>query len=172
MRRVRATVGSVLFFLVAPGVVVGLGPWLLTRWETGGSVPLLGPLRVIGGTLLVAAVGFLVHAFLRFIVEGLGTPAPVAPTRHLVVGGVYRYVRNPMYVAVVAAILGQAMVLGRPVLLFYALGIGLLQAAFVHYHEEPELLRRYGEEYATYRRAVPGWLPRLRPWQGTTPPPA
>lgn len=166
MRRVRATVGSVIFFLVAPGVVVGLGPWLLTRWQLHDPLPFYGPVRFTGALLLIAAVAFLVHAFLRFVVEGMGTPAPVAPTAQLVVGGVYRHVRNPMYVAVVVAILGQALVLGRPVLLWYAAGIALLQAAFVQFHEEPELRRRYGAQYDTYRRAVPGWWPRLRPWQG------
>jgi protein-S-isoprenylcysteine O-methyltransferase Ste14 len=83
-----------------------------------------------------------------------------------VVGGVYRYLRNPMYVAVVAAILGQALLLGQGVLLWYAGGIALLQAAFVRFYEEPGLRRRYGAEYDAYRRAVPGWWPRLRPWSG------
>lgn len=166
VRRVRATTGSILFFLVAPGLVVGLGPWLLTRWELNLNAT-LGPVRVVGAVLLLAAIAFLVHAFLRFVVEGLGTPAPVAPTRHLVVGGVYRYLRNPMYVAVVAAILGQAMVLGRPILLAYAALIAAAQAAFVHFHEEPQLRRRYGAEYDAYRQAVPGWWPRLRPWTET-----
>lgn len=165
MQRVRATVGSVLFFCVVPGVVVGLGPWLLTRWQAASPGGAYLPIRLVGAVLLVAAVAFLVDAFLRFVVEGLGTPAPVAPTKHLVVGGVYRHLRNPMYVAVVAAILGQAIVLGRPVLLWYAVGIAALQAVFVHYHEEPQLRRRYGREYEAYRRAVPGWWPRLRPWQ-------
>lgn len=87
------------------------------------------------------------------------------------VGGVYRHVRNPMYVAVVAAILGQAMVLAQPVLLAYAAAIALLQALFVRLHEEPALRRRYGSAYDRYREAVPGWWPRLRPWSGSTTPP-
>lgn len=151
-----------LFFCVAPGTVVGLLPWLLTGWRMR-EVPT--PLLVAGALLLVAAVGFLVHAFVRFVVEGLGTPAPVAPTRRMVVGGVYRHVRNPMYLAVATAIIGQALVLGQPVLLWYAAVVGLLQAGFVKFFEEPELRRRYGEAYDAYREAVPAWLPRLRPWQ-------
>jgi protein-S-isoprenylcysteine O-methyltransferase Ste14 len=164
----RAAIGTVLFFCVAPGVVIGLGPWLLSRWRMADPFPFYEPVRVVGALLLVAAVGFLVSAFVRFVVEGLGTPAPAAPTEHLVVGGVYRYLRNPMYVAVVAAILGQALLLGQGVLLWYAAGIGLLQAAFVRFYEEPGLRRRYGAGYDAYRRAVPAWWPRLRPWSGTS----
>jgi protein-S-isoprenylcysteine O-methyltransferase Ste14 len=164
--RVRAALGSVLFFCVAPGLVVGLGPWLLTGWQMHDPLPYLLPVRVVGGLLLAAGLAFLVTAFVRFVVEGLGTPAPVAPTEHLVVGGIYRHVRNPMYLAVAAAILGQALLLARPVLLGYAVAILALQYAFVRFHEEPALRRRFGEQYDTYRRAVPGWWPRLRPWRG------
>ena len=100
------------------------------------------------------------------MVEGLGTPSPVAPTEKLVVGGVYRHLRNPMYVAVIAVILGQAAILGRPVLLVYAAFFWLAVASFVRFYEEPTLSRRYGEQYAAYRRGVPGWWPRLTPWDG------
>jgi protein-S-isoprenylcysteine O-methyltransferase Ste14 len=163
--RVRAAAGSVLFLLVAPGVVVGVIPWWLTGWRTAEPFGFYWPLRVLGVLLLAAGVGFLLVAFARFVTEGVGTPAPVAPTGRLVVGGVYRHVRNPMYVAVVTAIAGQALLLGRPVLLLYAAGIALLQASFVRFHEEPRLRRRYGEAYDSYRREVPGWWPRLRPWR-------
>src|SRR5215467_7357831 len=70
--------------------------------------------------VLAPGVVVLIHAFARFILEGIGTPAPVAPTERLVVGGLYRYVRNPMYLAVVACIVGQALALGQPALLLYA----------------------------------------------------
>jgi protein-S-isoprenylcysteine O-methyltransferase Ste14 len=102
-------------------------------------------------------------------VEGLGTPAPVAAPERLVVGGVYRFVRNPMYVAVLAAIVGQALLLGRLVLLLYAAGTWVAVAAFVRYYEEPTLTRRFGEDYEAYRRAVPAWWPRLRPWDPAEP---
>jgi protein-S-isoprenylcysteine O-methyltransferase Ste14 len=115
--------------------------------------------------LVVAGVGVLLHAFGRFVAEGLGTPAPVAPTRELVVGGLYRYVRNPMYLAVLAAILGQALALGQPVLLPYAAAVGAAFVAFVHWYEEPTLARRFGASYQAYRRAVPGWWPRRHPWR-------
>ena len=111
--RVRSALGSGLFFAVAPGIVAGLVPWLLTGWEAGTTWP---PLQLLGGLLIVAGAIVLVEAFARFAVEGIGTPAPVAPTQRLVVGGLYRYVRNPMYVAVGATIVGQALLLGRPIL--------------------------------------------------------
>jgi protein-S-isoprenylcysteine O-methyltransferase Ste14 len=107
----------------------------------------------------------LLHAFLRFVVEGVGTPAPVAPTQQLVVGGLYRYVRNPMYLAVAATIVGQALVLGQLVLLVYAAVFGVAVFAFVRWYEEPTLRRQFEDQYEEYRREVPGWWPRLRPWR-------
>jgi protein-S-isoprenylcysteine O-methyltransferase Ste14 len=164
MRRQTAAVSSAVF-LLAPGVVVGLIPWLLTRWQAREPVPYWAPMRVIGGILLVAGLIVLVQAFVRFVVEGFGTPAPVAAPERLVVGGVYRYVRNPMYVAVLAAIVGQALLLGRLALLLYAAVAWLVVAAFVRFYEEPTLTRRFGADYEAYRRAVPAWWPRLRPWE-------
>jgi protein-S-isoprenylcysteine O-methyltransferase Ste14 len=159
VRRPSAAAGSALFFAVAPGVVAGVIPWALTGWETAAEWWL--PLRVLGGALVVAGAAVLVHAFGRFVVEGLGTPAPVAPTEHLVVGGLYRYVRNVMYIAVTAAIVGQGLLLGQPVLLAYAAVAWLGMAAFVLLYEEPTLAERYGAQYEEYRRAVPAWWPRL-----------
>src|SRR5215207_11477886 len=165
MRRPTAAVGSAVFFLVAPGVVVGLIPWLLTRWQPREPLPYWAPMRVLGVILLVAGLIALVQAFVRFVVEGFGTPAPVAAPERLVVGGVYRYVRNPMYVAILAVIVGQALLLGQLGLLLYAAGIWLITASFVRFYEEPALRRRFGADYEAYRRAVPAWWPRLRPWK-------
>jgi len=157
MRRRSAALGSALFFAVAPGVMAGLVPWLLTGWDAY-DMPL--PLRVIGGLLTALGAAFLIQAFARFVIEGLGTPAPVAPPERLVVGGIYRWVRNPMYVAVIATILGQALLLGRSVLVEWALVFWALTAAFVRFYEEPNLRRRFGTEYEEYLRTVPGWVPR------------
>jgi protein-S-isoprenylcysteine O-methyltransferase Ste14 len=164
MRRSAAAAGSALFFALAPGVVAGLVPWLLTGWAVQRSYA--WPLRALGFALVAAGAGVLVHAFARFVAEGAGTPAPVAPTEHLVVGGLYRYVRNPMYLGVAAAIVGQALVIGRPWLLAYAALFGVVVWTFVTFYEEPVLARRHGAQYDAYRRAVPGWIPRLRPWDG------
>jgi protein-S-isoprenylcysteine O-methyltransferase Ste14 len=163
MRLRRAAIGSALFFVVAPGVVVGLVPWWLTRWELR---PALVPVRALGVLVLVISLPVLVSAFVRFVRDGLGTPAPVAPTERLVVSGAYRYVRNPMYVAVIGAIVGQALLLGQPVLLGYAALVAAGVVSFVRLYEEPVLRRQFGAEYEAYRRAVPGWVPRLRPWKG------
>src|SRR5215216_3645256 len=164
MRRPTAAVGSAVFFLAAPGVVAGLIPWLLTRWQAREPLPYWAPVRVLGGLLFIAALIALIQAFVRFVVEGFGTPAPVAAPERLVVGGVYRYVRNPMYVAVLASIVGQALLLGRLTLLLYAAGAWLITAAFVRFYEEPTLTRRFGADYEAYRQAVPAWWPRVRPW--------
>ena len=122
MSRARAAVGTAAFLFLAPGVVAGVIPWLLTRWEVDRALWM--PLRLAGGVILAISVGVLLHAFARFVVEGIGTPAPVAPTERLVVGGLYRFVRNPMYLAVVGAIVGQALLLGQLELLGYAALVG------------------------------------------------
>ena len=160
MRRGRAAGGSALFLVLAPGAVAGLVPWLLTGWRAE-EAPVL--VRAVGWVLVVLGAAVLLEGFWRFVVEGLGTPAPVAPTGHLVVGGFYRYVRNPMYLAVGAVILGQAGVLGRWVLVAYAFGFGVTVWSFVHWYEEPTLSRQFGSSYDEYRRAVPGWWPRRPP---------
>src|SRR5215218_11109802 len=143
--------------------------WPLTRSapEGCGWKPARPPLiiAVVGYVILAVGVVVLLHAFVRFVTEGVGTPAPVAPTRHLVIGGLYRYVRNPMYIAVALTIVGQAMVLGRPVLLLYALVFGVAVGSFVHFYEQPTLTRQFGAEYEAYRAAVPPWLPRRRTWR-------
>jgi protein-S-isoprenylcysteine O-methyltransferase Ste14 len=157
MTRVRAALGSILFLVVAPGVVAGLIPYGLTGWDS--SDPPLA--LVVAGVVLVGAGSVvLLHAFARFVLEGIGTPAPVAPTEHLVVGGAYRYVRNPMYLAVGSVILGQALLLGQTVLFGWLAVFALMVAAFVRLYEEPTLSERYGAEYARYCETVPRWLPR------------
>ena len=163
-RKARAAAGTLVFLVIAPGVVAGLVPWWLTGWRLREPLPYWLPLRVVGLLLVVAGLVVLLQAFARFVVEGLGTPAPVAPTERLVVGGLYRYVRNPMYIAVAATIVGQALALGQLVLLLYAALFASAVAAFVHWYEEPTLRRRFGEEYEAYRHAVPAWRPRRQPW--------
>lgn len=164
MRKPSAIVGSAVFFILAPGVVAGLVPWLLAARYGIAVAP--WPLVVAGGLLVATALAVLLHAFARFALEGKGTPAPVAPTDRLVVGGAYRYVRNPMYAAVISIILGQALIFAHWPLVAYAALVGAAMAAFVRGYEEPVLARRYGAQYEAYRDAVPGWLPRLTPWRG------
>jgi protein-S-isoprenylcysteine O-methyltransferase Ste14 len=121
-------------------------------------------MRGLGMILLAAGLLVITQSFVRFVGEGLGTPAPVAPPGRLVIGGAYRYVRNPMYVAILATIVGQALLLGQLGLLLYATALWLFAAAGVRWYEEPSLRHRFGTDYETYRRAVPAWWPRLRPW--------
>lgn len=156
-----------VFLALGPGIVAGLIPWWLTGWRVEHSFLDWPPLRILGVVVLVAGVAVLLEAFARFVVEGLGTPAPVAPTQQVVVGGLYSYVRNPMYLAVAATILGQALVLGQPILLLYTAAFGVVVGAFVHWYEEPTLRRQFGQEYETYLRAVPGWWPRRKRWDAS-----
>jgi protein-S-isoprenylcysteine O-methyltransferase Ste14 len=164
VRRPAAIFGSVVFLLIAPGSLTVLLPWWLTglHWHSASAAWL--PVRLAGGLLVVAGASFVVSAFARFVREGLGTPAPVAPPTELVVGGVYRYVRNPMYVAVTAILIGEALLLFQPVLLIVAAITLACMVSFVRLYEEPNLAQRFGASYEQYRRNVPGWWPRRRPW--------
>jgi len=98
----------------------------------------------------------------EFAVRGLGTPAPIAPTKYLVVSGLHRYIRNPMYIGVALAILGEAALFCAPNLAEYAALMLLIAHTFVVFYEEPTLHRQFGESYEEYRRTVPRWIPRFR----------
>jgi protein-S-isoprenylcysteine O-methyltransferase Ste14 len=160
-----AVLGSALFFAVAPSSVAGLVPWWITHWEFRPPFFDLEATRAVGILLIVAGLPGLVDSFARFALQGLGTPAPIAPTQNLVVTGLYRYVRNPIYVALVAVILGQAALFGDQRLLLYGVLVWLAFHAFVVGYEEPALVHRFGTEYEDFRANVPRWIPRLTPWR-------
>jgi len=163
MRRVRrsALFGSVSFFVVGPGLEAGVAPWLLTDWDAGAASVAV---RIVGAALMAAGLTLLLACFAHFVAEGRGTPSPLAPPGRLVVGGPYRWVRNPMYVATAALIAGQGLLLARPILLVAAGVYVTALAALDRFHERPRLARRFGAPYETYAQAVPGWIPRRRPW--------
>jgi protein-S-isoprenylcysteine O-methyltransferase Ste14 len=174
MRKVLATIGSAVFLFIGPGFMAGLLPWWISHWRV--EAPFLGvPLFPLGGGLLILlGVSGLVDSFVRFALQGLGTPVPVFPTRHLVVTGLYRHVRNPMYVSVVMTILGQGLVFGNVTLLEYGGCFWLLLNLFVRIYEEPTLRKSFGAEYQSFCAEVPRWIPRFTPWTGdpTVTPPA
>ncbi len=143
-------------------MVAGLVPWLITRWQPLPPGDGLGVLRWTGLILIAAGLVVVLEGFARFAWEGLGTPAPVAPTRTLVVSGFYRFVRNPMYVAVAALIFGQAVLFASWGVALYGVVIVAAFDTFVRLYEEPTLRGAYGEEYAAYCAATPRWIPRLK----------
>lgn len=167
MQRSQAAVGSAVFFVVAPGTVVGLIPWLMTDWKLNEPVRYWVVAQVIGVALICVGLIPPVHAFVEFTRAG-GTPAPVAPTEHLVVSGFNRYIRNPMYAGLLTVLVGQALLFGSLSLLLYAAAFWAITAMFVHWYEEPTLTAQFGPQYDDYRRAVPAWWPRLRPWEPAT----
>jgi protein-S-isoprenylcysteine O-methyltransferase Ste14 len=164
MRKRTAAIGSAVFFIVGPGLVTGVVPWLLTRWQFRNPTPYWAIFRVLGVSLILAGLAVLIQAFARFVTEGAGTPLPAAAPKHLVVGGLYRWVRNPMYIAMLAVIVGQALLFGQLGPLVYAAILWAGAVSVVRWREEPVLARRFGADYDVYRRAVPAWWPRLRPW--------
>jgi protein-S-isoprenylcysteine O-methyltransferase Ste14 len=160
--RLASAIGSAVFLVVAPGVVAGGIPWWITRWQFGAPLFDGRASRVIGALLIVVGAPVLIESFARFALVGRGTPAPVAPTERLVVSGMYRHVRNPMYLGVLAIIFGQALLFGARRLLVYGALAWLAVHLFVLLYEEPTLRGRYGDEYEAYRSAVRRWWPRRK----------
>ena len=169
-----AVIGSAIFLVAAPGTVAGLVPWWIGHWQFhewfgarlgawfGGYVFV----QALGASLIAGGLVILLETFARFAFQGMGTPAPILPTQHLVVTGSYRFVRNPMYVAVVALILGQGLLFGDVRILVYGFAGWLVAHLFVLIYEEPTLRQSFPAEYAEFYTHVPRWIPRLTPWKG------
>jgi protein-S-isoprenylcysteine O-methyltransferase Ste14 len=165
-RRLLSVLGSLLFLVLAPGTFGVYGPYRLTGWRMQPALLPVPGIRALGGVLIALGAASVLESFLRFAIVGLGTPAPVAPPKHLVVSGQYRFVRNPMYVALLAMIIGQALLFGSRHLLLYAAIFWGIVHFWVLAYEEPKLTATFGDSYAEYRRHVRRWWPRLQPWTG------
>ena len=148
---------AAFFFLLLPGVIAYVVPTVLGV-RTGGDTP--GALRALGAAFQLAGTVVLLWCVRDFAVRGRGTLAPVDPPKELVAAGLYRWVRNPMYVGVVTTLIGHALVFGSGALWIYAAAVFIGFHLFVTLYEEPTLLARFGESYARYRATVPRWLPR------------
>jgi protein-S-isoprenylcysteine O-methyltransferase Ste14 len=164
MQRAAALLGSAIFLVIAPGTLAVLLPWYFTHWHF--EPPLFPVARGLGGVLIVAGLPILLDSFGRFALQGLGTPAPVMPPKHLVVTGLYRHVRNPMYVAVTALIVGQGLLFGSVVVIAYGAIVWVGFFLFVLVYEEPALDGQFADEYTRYRANVRRWVPRIKPWRG------
>jgi protein-S-isoprenylcysteine O-methyltransferase Ste14 len=150
---------SFLFLIIAPGTVAGYIPLALLRKgaqvETEVFAYLAFPLWLLGGLILL-------WSFWNFLAQGRGTPAPIDPPKELVAVGFYRYVRNPMYVGVLAMVIGHFLWFGYWNLLLYAIIVFIAFHTFVTYYEEPTLKRQFGAAYEEYVKKVPRWIPRMR----------
>ena len=160
MNRVSAAFGSIVFFFLAPGTIAGAVPWLISRWTVQPTRPGGEPIRMAGVAIISAGLIVLIDSFRRFAMEGLGTPAPVLPTKHLVVSGWYRHVRNPMYIGAALALFGAALVYESMALVVYGGAFLVITHLFVLWYEEPALRRKFGQDYAAYCRQVRRWWPR------------
>jgi protein-S-isoprenylcysteine O-methyltransferase Ste14 len=162
MKRVSAIFGSAIFLVAAPGTIGVYLPWLFCRWRF--SEPLFGfsLIRILGALMIVVGLPVLLDSFIRFAIQGLGTPAPIAPPQRLIVTGLYRYVRNPMYVAVSLLVFGQGLLFGSIAVLEYGVVVWVGFFAFVVLYEEPALRRKFGEQYVQYCAQVSRWVPRLK----------
>ena len=151
---------TLLFTVVVPGTVAVIVPRFLIR---GFPTPTVGVLPALGVVAIIVGACIYFRCAWEFAVRGLGTPAPIAPTKFLVVSGLHRYVRNPMYLGVALVILGEAALLRALHLAEYAAVMLLIAHLFVVFYEEPTLRRQFGESYEEYHHRVPRWVPRF--WQ-------
>lgn len=167
MEQRDALIGSAAFFVIAPGVVAGVAPWLITDWRFGADAGL--GIGAVGVALILTGLAVLIDCFVRFAVKGGGTPAPVAPPSQLVISGLYAHVRNPMYVGVLLAVFGQALLFASAALIAYGVTLWFVFLLFILYYEEPRLARAFPESYPRYATSVPRWIPRLTPWRPSPP---
>ena len=150
---------TLLFTILVPATVAGWIPHALRGTATAASSTTV---RTLSFVLIVLGVAIYLHtAFWGFALRGRGTPAPIAPTQKLVVEGLHRYVRNPMYLGVLLIVIGQAVLFHSRTLLCYAAFFWLATHFFVLYYEEPTLEQTFGEEYRNYKQRVPRWIPRF-----------
>src|SRR2546423_2299170 len=153
---------SVFFTILQPGTVALLIPYWLISSRSDSVLMSHRPLRYLGLPLIVIGAATLLWCIWDFFASGRGTISPIDPPRHLVVRGLYRYVRNPMYVAVVTILIGEAIFfLSVPVLIEAGIFITLANL-FVRCYEEPALRRKFGESYEEYLQRVGRWIPRSR----------
>jgi protein-S-isoprenylcysteine O-methyltransferase Ste14 len=153
---------SVFFTFLLPGTVTVLIPYWLTSSRGAGGLSSYPALRYLGFPLIVIGAAGLLWCIWEFFSEGRGTIAPIDPAKHLVVRGLYRYVRNPMYVAVVMTLIGEALFFGSTPVLIEAGVFIVLAHLFVVSYEEPTLRRQFGESYERYSQTVGRWIPRYR----------
>src|SRR5712692_7636694 len=150
---------TLIFSILVPGTVAGVIPWLLLQGP-GGAVLLLPSIWMVGFLPLLMGVGLYLWCAGAFTFIGKGTPAPIDAPKVLVIQGPYDWVRNPMYIAVLSVVIGEAMLFRSFLLVGYTLLVGLVVHMFVVFVEEPSLRRQFGGSYETYLRTVPRWLPR------------
>jgi protein-S-isoprenylcysteine O-methyltransferase Ste14 len=154
-------VRSLIATMLLPGLLAGYIPW---RYFALGAVKpdLTDPISVLGIVCIVLGAALLAACIWEFAASGRGTLAPVDPPRQLVVRGLYRYVRNPMYVGVTTILLGEVVLTRSSALLWYGIAWFVAANLFVLLYEEPTLRQRFGTSYAEYCRQVGRWIPRLR----------
>jgi len=155
---------SFLFILIVPGTVTVLVPWALVGYF-GPGVLQFGPLSGLAIPLWALGAAGLLWCAWDFAQKGEGTPAPIDAPKKLVVSGLYRYVRNPMYVFVLTILLGQFLWLGSRWVFAYMLFMFTAFHLFITNYEEPNLKRLFGAQFERYVRAVPRWLPRFKPYR-------
>jgi protein-S-isoprenylcysteine O-methyltransferase Ste14 len=163
MRRPTAALVTVAWGTALGGTFGCLLPYLLNEWHFHRPLPYWTIAQAAGVLLIGAGLAPIAASFIAFI-NADGTPVPVASPPRLVVSGCYRYVRNPIYVGFLVVLTGEMLFFGSPGLLEYTAVAWCIGAAAVKFYEEPILSRKFGADYAAYRRAVRAWIPRLHPW--------
>jgi len=155
-------IGTIIFTILVPGTVTIVVPHLILTSEHRLLAIKLGAVRFFGWIPLVAGVLIYLWTARDFTVSGKGTPAPIAAPRTLVVRGLYRYLRNPMYVGVLSVVIGEALLFESVALFIYALLLFPAFHMFVVFYEERVLRRQFGASYQHYCESVSRWVPSFR----------
>jgi protein-S-isoprenylcysteine O-methyltransferase Ste14 len=157
---------ALFFVLLLPGMVTGYVPYRILISSNDLHVPLLAPSSLLGLVLFVAGAAVLLRCVWDFFAAGKGTLAPIDPPRLLVVKGLYRYTRNPMYNGVLVMLAGEASFFRSLAVFEYALVVLVAFHLFVVLYEEPALDAKFQDSYRAYRRSVPRWGFTIRPYEG------
>jgi protein-S-isoprenylcysteine O-methyltransferase Ste14 len=167
LRSFKATMATIL----VPGSFCFLLPYFIIK----ASLPSLSPLpivaQILAGLLVLCGLGMVVWVSIAFVRKGQGTPIPLEPPKHLVIQGLFRYVRNPMYVGALLILLVEALLFRSAWLLLYAAGLWCALHLFLVIIEEPQLQKRFGSDFLHYMQTVPRWIPRVRRGKSRTQPP-
>jgi protein-S-isoprenylcysteine O-methyltransferase Ste14 len=164
---VKLLLKNLLFTCVAPGTVAGILPWLLTR----DALPASGSALAVASVLFAAGGAIYSWCVWDFATFGRGTPAPIDAPVKLVVRGLYRFSRNPMYVGVLTVIAGWSVLYRAADVAVYGVFVAVAFNTFIRIYEEPHLAREFGDEYAAYRDRVGRWLPKPPSSRRPSPPP-
>lgn len=150
---------NLLFTILQPGIVAGLIPFLIVRGDLKRILTLPWTVVQYSGVIVFLIGTFImIHCIIKFAIDGRGTLSPADPTKSLVISGLYKYSRNPMYLGVMSILIGETLFTYNFYLFLYSCMIFLVFNLFIEFLEEPRLKKDFGKEYENYKKRVKRWI--------------